>query len=82
MTSSKSKPGIRNVPSPEGSQAGKGSSVYSRFIPREEINGYAAWDPGAIGGQARKRPGSAAPETEAPPTPDPVALLRAARQAG
>ncbi len=46
MTSSKSptKGQIRNVPAPDGSRP----SVYSRFIPREELNDFAAWTPGTL----------------------------------
>ncbi len=51
MTSSRPAPKgpIRNVPAPQGKP-----SVYSRFIPREELNDFAAWTPGAFdGGTAR-----------------------------
>ena len=46
MTSSKPTPkgGIRNVPAPAGSKP----SVYSRFIPREELSDFAAWNPGML----------------------------------
>jgi flagellar assembly protein FliH len=37
----------RNVPPPANSATGKGS-VYSRFIPREELSSFAAWEPGDI----------------------------------
>jgi flagellar assembly protein FliH len=40
------------VPPPPGSRAG---SAYTRFIPREELQGFSSWTPGAFGG-----PGSAA----------------------
>lgn len=45
MTSSRPAPKspIRNVPAPQGKP-----SVYSRFIPREELNDFAAWTPGAF----------------------------------
>ena len=46
MTSSKpTAKGIRNVPAPQG---GKPASVYSRFIPREELADFAAWTPGML----------------------------------
>ena len=45
MTSSSSKGPVRNVPSPAGSKAG---SAYTRFIPREELQGFAAWQPKAF----------------------------------
>lgn len=46
MTSSKpsAKGLIRNIPAPDGSKP----SVYSRFIPREELNDFAAWTPGTL----------------------------------
>jgi flagellar assembly protein FliH len=43
---------IVNVPPPPGSRAG---SAYTRFIPREELQGFSSWTPGAFDG-----PGSAA----------------------
>jgi flagellar assembly protein FliH len=36
----------RQVPAPPGSRAGV---PYTRFIPREELQGFAAWTPGAFG---------------------------------
>lgn len=81
MTSSKH--AIRNVPPPPGSKG----TVYSRFIPREEVNSFAAWTPGAISENGepipdrRKTPRPAATAPAAPP-PDPKALLHAARQQG
>jgi flagellar assembly protein FliH len=39
----------RNVPPPEGSRA---SSAYARFIPREELSAFAAWNPEALSGGA------------------------------
>ena len=47
MTSSKPS-GIRQVPPPTGGKE-KPASAYSRFIPREELDDYAAWTPGAFG---------------------------------
>lgn len=79
MTSSK----FKNVPSPN--DAAKGS-VYSRFIPREELESFAAWNPDALSGTAT--PGhagvaKAAPEPPAvPPAEQLAAQLRAARQSG
>ncbi len=46
MTSSKSKPSVLNVPPPAGAKP----SVYGRFIPREELNTFAAWNPDALSG--------------------------------
>jgi len=54
----------------------KGSgNPYGRFIPREELQGFASWKPGAFGGSAPA--GAAASEA-----PEQQALLHAARQAG
>lgn len=44
MTSSKPR---QVPPPPEGS---RGGNPYSRFIPREELNSFAAWSPGDIAG--------------------------------
>src|SRR5688572_15112256 len=46
---------------------------YGRFIPREELQGFASWKPGAFGGTAA----AAAPEQ-----PEQQALLHAAHQTG
>ncbi len=76
MTSSK----FKNVPPPEG--GGKGS-VYSRFIPREELASFAAWNPDALSGTAAPRTGTGAPAEEpVPPAEALAAQLRAARQSG
>ncbi len=78
MTSSKPK----NIPSPsEGARA----SAYARFIPREELNSFAAWNPGALGGGHAASASAQAAAPDAPPA-DPAeqlaAQLRAARQSG
>jgi flagellar assembly protein FliH len=52
-----------------------GANPYGRFIPREELQGFASWKPGAFGGAAPA--GAAAAEA-----PEQLALLHAARQAG
>jgi len=71
MTSS-----YKNVPPPAGTPA---KSVHARFIPREEVQSFAAWSPGAIHGRR---------ETDKPDAPPPPsaeqqrAALQAARQAG
>lgn len=85
MTSSKpTAKGIRNVPAPQG---GKPASVYSRFIPREELADFAAWTPGMLEtGDAAAMPalGVQRPAPAAPPAPSPEdelkALLNANRQ--
>jgi flagellar assembly protein FliH len=51
-------------------------SLHHRFIPREELQGFASWKPGAFGGAGS---GAAA---AAPEAPEQTALLHAARQAG
>jgi len=74
--SSSSKPGYKNIPAPPGSKAG---TAYTRFIPREELGDFAAWKPGALGGEAQ----AAAPSAPAEPTAEEWrAKLAAARQAG
>lgn len=73
----------RNVPPPAD---GGRTNPYARFIPREELSSFAAWQIGDISGT----PGAAnAPRRAREPEPapvDPAALaaqqLRAARQAG
>lgn len=80
MSTSK-KPGVRNVPPPEGAKA----SVYSRFIPREELGNFATWTPGTLGEQPERRQGVRRAEPPAPPKPpepDIREQLHAARQAG
>src|ERR1700704_1779299 len=37
----------RNIPSPND---GARAATYSRFIPREELNSFAAWSPGDLAG--------------------------------
>lgn len=85
MTSPKHKPGIRNVPPPEGA---KPASPYTRFIPREELGTFASWTPGTLSGEQQAAgPQSGVfkappPEPEKPAAPDIGAQLRAARQSG
>jgi flagellar assembly protein FliH len=80
MTSSK--PAPKNIPSPtEGSRG----AAYARFIPREELNAFAAWNPGDLAGgpapQAHVRRA-----TDQTPKADPAVAqaeaMRAARQSG
>jgi flagellar assembly protein FliH len=86
MSSSKA-PGPRQVPPPPNSRAG---TPYTRFIPREELHGFANWTPGAFGGldgakhHAAGAGGAAAADGDAPAAgPEEVkAALQAARQAG
>ena len=77
-SSSNSGKGPRYVPPPTG---GKPASAYARFIPREELGNFAAWQPGAMSGGA----GAAQPapgEPAAPTSDDWQARIAAARQAG
>jgi len=84
MSSSKSNQGPRQVPPPPGSRAG---TPYTRFIPREELQGFASWSPNSFGDNpANVPPVRAAVEPE-PAAPEPTdeqiqAQLHAARQEG
>ncbi len=69
----------------------KHPSVYGRFIPREELDTFAAWNPNALSGGAPAPDTGvhrAAPEPEAPKAPKPTpaellaAKLHATRQQG
>ena len=84
MTTTSSKERLHQATPPPPGVKG---SVYSRFIPREELSSFAAWNPGALAGtpdaepaSVRRTPPPAAPDT--PPPQDPAVLLRAARQQG
>jgi flagellar assembly protein FliH len=84
VTSSSSKGPVRNVPPPPGS---KGASAYTRFIPREELQDFAAWAPASFGDEhaagVPPTAGTAATgRTEAAPDPELEARVAAARQAG
>ena len=77
MTSSKNPPPVAK------------SSVYARFIPREEVSSFAAWNPGALSGGAppdahgvHKASGTPPPTPAPEPVEDGAALQRAVRQAG
>jgi flagellar assembly protein FliH len=74
----------RNVPPPPSD--GARTNPYARFIPREELSSFAAWQIGDISGTPGAANASRRPrEAEAAPV-DPATLaaqqLRAARQAG
>jgi flagellar assembly protein FliH len=78
MTSSKPK----NIASPND---GARAAAYARFIPREELNSFAAWSPGALGGGPAPATGTPRSATDAPqadPAEQHAAQLRAARQSG
>lgn len=83
----------RQVPPPERRSGDERRTTYARFIPREELSGFAAWNPDALEGAPMvERPGifapAAAPAPAAPPEPPPAPepqideLLHASRQAG
>jgi flagellar assembly protein FliH len=71
----------KNIPSPND----PARATYARFIPREELGGFAAWQPGDLaGGPAPQANVQRAPD-EAPKVDlaaEHAAQLRAARQAG
>lgn len=86
MSSSNSKNGPRQVPPPPNSRAG--TNAYTRFIPREELQGFSSWMPGTFGDNPASQPPvrAAVPEPEAAP-PEAVlevlqGQLNAARQEG
>ncbi len=76
---------MKNTPPPSG--APKASS-YSRFIPREELSSFAAWNPGTLSGGDTPAPNAGLRRaSDAAPNPphaaeDSAAQLRAARQSG
>jgi flagellar assembly protein FliH len=82
MTSSKPTPkgGIRNVPAPTGGKP----SVYSRFIPREELSDFAAWNPGMLDaqGSTQQSLGVQRPAAPTPLGPSPEDELQSLLQAG
>ncbi len=88
MTTSSSKL-LRNVPPPAGSAASR-ASFQARFIPREELGGFAAWSPGELGNAgADAHAGATGPggvERRREPPEDVLARhaaeLRQARQGG
>ncbi len=78
--SSHSKERIRNVPPPAG--GGKSASMYTRFIPREELSGFAAWNPGSLGGEEEAAAAAAAAEPPRSAEELQAEALRTARQGG
>ncbi|MBL8324419.1 MAG: flagellar assembly protein FliH [Rubrivivax sp.] len=78
---------MRQVPPPH---AGKPTSAYTRFIPREELGEVASWRPGTLGGAGPAAAGGTG-TTGAPPPAAPAAeptaadwqrRVQAARQSG
>ncbi len=52
----------RQVPAPERREGEERRSVYARFIPREELQGFAAWNPDSLqGAMNAQRPPISAP---------------------
>ena len=87
MTTSSSRPlprPLRSVPPPAGSAASK-ASFHARFIPREELGGFAAWSPGDLGGAGAGADGSGVATRSDNAEADAArhaAELRQARQSG
>jgi flagellar assembly protein FliH len=85
MSNSSKSPFFKNVPPPQGS---KSANAYTRFIPREELNEFAAWQPGSLSQPPSSTSASAPAQAPAPATPpEPTAAewqarIAAARQAG
>lgn len=74
MSNSSSKPPYPNVPPPDMSRP---SSAYTRFIPREELGEFSAWNPDLLSGAGGRE------TTPPPPTDSEIqAQLGAARQSG
>jgi flagellar assembly protein FliH len=81
--SNSGKPKIRNVPPPQGRD--ERANPYGRFIPREELSGFASWTPGTFaegGGAGPSGVSRPAPEPAAPTPEDIDEQIRAAHQAG
>jgi len=81
MTSS-NPPKPKNIPSP--SDAAR-AAAYGRFIPREELGGVKAWNPGDLSGGPTPQPNVYRPAEETPQVDVAAQIaeqLRAARQAG
>lgn len=79
---SSSKHGFRNVPPPQGGS--KPSSLYARFIPREELDSFSAWKPGSLGGEEEAPAGAGGQGAEPPRSAEQIVAeqLNAARQGG
>ena len=84
MTTNSSKGGFRNVPPPQGQAPSRPNSPYSRFIPREELGAFAAWNLHTLNAELdpASPPGHAAAPAAPPETPAVQAQVAAARQAG
>jgi len=84
---------LSDRPPPPSPPDKPGANTYSRFIPREELSSFSAWQPGAFGDTPAPAPGAApqptsgrrsaaAPAEPPPPTPQALAQLKAAREGG
>ena len=86
MSSSKNGPSRPAPPPPNTNNQGAKPSGYGRFIPREELSSFAAWNLGSLDGSAPADKGvqrPAPPEPEAPSQEQVLAeATRAARTAG
>lgn len=83
-------------PVPPAAQDRPAGNVYSRFIPREELSSFSAWQPGAFGDSPSAGPGVASqpakgrrsaalppePPPEPPPSPQLLEQIKAARDGG
>src|ERR1700760_4933668 len=70
---------VRNVDSPNDT-----ARNYARFIPREELGGFAAWQPGNLAGGPAPQQNVQRPQEEAPPVDvaaEIAAQVKVARQA-
>ena len=75
MTSSN----FKNVPPPKDGAKG---SVYSRFIPREELSSFSSWSPETLSGSTMRTGTGAPPEDPVPAAEVLAQQLTAARQGG
>jgi flagellar assembly protein FliH len=66
------------------SERGGGANPYSRFIPREELEGFSSWQPGAFGDvpSTRGMPPVKAPVDETQRAAEQQGAVQAARQSG
>jgi flagellar assembly protein FliH len=76
MTSSSDRRRLPNVPPPQG---GASAAAYARFIPREELQDFRAWQPGSLGAE---RPPAAQQTPAQPPVQSWKNRLAAERHEG
>jgi flagellar assembly protein FliH len=58
----------------------RGASPHARFIPREEVQSFAAWQPGALGDAPAER--RATPRSSSPTSEEQRAAFKAVREKG